>query len=164
MKRIFGMALIAALFFAACGESDGGDGQQTQDSIPGKQEPADGFYPAPSQVGPVQFSHPRFQFGEVIIGDTVHASWRFKNMSDHPVYIDSVIVSCPCILPDWPRDEIAPGQIREIKADFFTGTQFPAKYEKLLPVMVRGEQIPVTLELHGEVKAAPTGNEIRRVE
>lgn len=164
MKRIFGIIALSLLVFTACSQGDSTENTDGQDSIPKTEEPADGFYPAPSQIGPVQFSHPRFQFGEVIHGDTVRANWRFKNMSDHPVFIDSVIVSCPCIVPVWPRDEIAPGEIREITAEFFTGSQFPARFEKLLPVMVRGEQIPVTLELHGEVKAAPTGNEIRKVE
>lgn len=154
MKKIFHWALLLSLTFTfACGgegESNNTDGK-TPDPQVRPEKPSDGFVPAPDQNGPIQFSHPEQLFGTAKSGDTVTVKYPFKNMKDYAISLDTLYTSCPCIVGEYPTGQIAPGTIDEITVHFYTEGQPIARYEKIISVMVENQEVPIVLQLKGEV-------------
>lgn len=109
----------------------------------------------PGQSGPIEFSHIRMEFNPVTAGDTVIASYPFKNTSQRTVTIDNVITSCHCLTAEFPKQKLIPGEIGEIKVYFATEGQareVPTTHEKMFPVQVDGQLEPLeTLRLVGQV-------------
>lgn len=110
----------------------------------------------------LHFSHFDMGFPDVVAGDSVHAVYPFQNMSDHTVKIDEVKLSCYCLHAQFPKGNLAPGEVGEIKISFATAGQardVPATHEKMFPVLINGEMMPMTtLKLHGKVLPAPAGD------
>lgn len=113
----------------------------------------------PGQDTDLHFSHFDMAFNDVVAGDTIFAVYPFQNMSDHTVKIDEVKLSCYCLNAEYPKGNLAPGAVGEIKVSFATAGQardVPATHEKMFPVLVNGEIMPMaTLKLHGKVLPAP---------
>ncbi len=57
-------------------------------------------------------------FGKVTEGQKVEVLYRFKNIGDKPLIIESVRPSCGCTVADPPKEPIAPGAEGEIKGSF----------------------------------------------
>ena len=58
-------------------------------------------------------------FGDVIQGEKVEHTFKFKNTGSEPLIITNVQVTCGCTIPKgWARDPIAPGQSGEITISF----------------------------------------------
>lgn len=144
--------LILLFFLSACdskgGEGGGGQTNQTPD-----------IELMPGQTGDIQFSHIRMEFSPVTAGDTVIASYPFKNTSQRTVTIDNVITSCHCLTAKWPTQKLVPGEIGEITVYFATEGQareVPTTHEKMFPVQINGQMEPIeTLRLVGQVLPKP---------
>ncbi len=60
-----------------------------------------------------------FDFGDIVQGDKVEHTFKFKNTGKEPLIITNVQVTCGCTTPKgWDRDPIAPGQSAEITVAF----------------------------------------------
>ena len=58
-------------------------------------------------------------FGDVIQGEKVEHTFKFRNTGTEPLIITNVQVTCGCTIPKgWARDPIAPGQPGEITISF----------------------------------------------
>lgn len=110
-----------------------------------------GFQAEPGQQTPLHFDHLAMKFGPVISGDTVHATYRFKNMTPGTVVIDKVATSCECLVAEYPQGNIQPGQIGEVKAQFRTEGQW-GTHEKIISVILKGNSNPIPLRLNGEIR------------
>lgn len=151
-------SLVIGLSMSSCGGSEsggeGGDqGNQSENNNSGNtgnNQPAENFTPAPDQLGPIQFSHPDQSFGTVKSGAVIKKAYKFKNMKNYSVYIDSVYTACECLHAEYPHRAIAPGEIATLTGVFDTKAK-QGKFERIFSVMVSNEQIPVTLYLKGEV-------------
>ena len=94
------------------------------------------------------------EFKPVVSGDTVKAVYPFKNTSNSSQVIQQVVVSCPCMLTDFPKGNIQPGQIGEITVRFATAGQ-SGRHEKIIAVVLEGNQEPISLRLNGQINADP---------
>jgi hypothetical protein len=108
----------------------------------------------PGQNTPLQFSHFDMNFGPVPSGDTVRASYPFKNVTNTPIKISQVAVSCACMMTDYPKGLIQPGEIGAININFATAGQF-GRHEKIIAVVIEGSNEPISLHLNGEIEKAP---------
>lgn len=158
------MVLLMAilLVFAGC---DDGSGQQNPATVggvernyntPPKKEPVAppkpaGVIPEPGQQTDIQFAHLNMTFNPVVSGDTVHATYPFKNMSMKTVRIAQAATSCDCLQTEFPEGNIQPGQEGEIKAHFYTEGQW-GTHEKIIAVQLEGELDAMTLRLNGQVQ------------
>lgn len=140
------LLLSLSLAMAACGDS-----KKSLDKSPqGQQGGPRDIVLEPGQGTPIQFSHLTMKFGPVMSGDTVKAVYPFKNVSNSTQAIQDVVVSCPCMMPDYPKTNIQPGQVGEIKVNFATHGQF-GTHEKIIAVVLEGNPDPITLRLNGQI-------------
>lgn len=152
------ICLALSVGFFAC-ESGNGSGSGGSGSPSTPPTPTDQFVPAPGQTGVIQFSHFEMQFGPVTAGEKVTAVYPFINASQQTVTIEKVGLSCHCLSAEFPTERMVPGEVGEIRVTFDTEGQakeVQATHEKLFPVFIKGEQLPIeTLKLRGVVQPAP---------
>ena len=157
ITSLFAICSLFFLVFTGCDDSSSTNGGGGTTVNNGKPEAKISLIPG--QSGDLHFSHLEMGFADVTAGDTVFASYPFQNMSNHSVKIDEVKLSCYCLSAEWPKHNLAPGEVGEIKVTFATEGQardVPATHEKMFPVLINGEMMPMeTLKLRGRVLPKP---------
>jgi hypothetical protein len=155
MKHISILSLLvifcAALLFTSCGGDNKGKNGKNGTST---GVTAENFKAEPGQGTPIHFAHLKMDFKPVTSGDTVKAVYPFKNMTNLPVAISSVQTSCPCMMTDFTKGNIQPGEVGEVRVNFATAGQFGDHY-KLISVILQGSNEPITLQLNGKINQAP---------
>lgn len=74
-------------------------------------------------------------FGDLVQGDKVEHTFKFKNTGNEPLIITNVQVTCGCTTPrGWARDPIAPGQAGEITVAFNSLGKY-GKQEKVVTIV-----------------------------
>ena len=68
--------------------------------------------------GTARFVDSVFEFGNIIDGDVVQHTFRFKNTGEGPLSIAKVSASCGCTTPEWTEDIIPPGGEGKVVATF----------------------------------------------
>jgi hypothetical protein len=58
--------------------------------------------------------------GNITEGDTAFANFKFRNSGETPLFILGVKPSCGCTIVDYPRNSLASGDSKFIKAKFGT--------------------------------------------
>ena len=65
-----------------------------------------------------EFKETSWDFGQIVDGESVEHTFKFKNAGEGDLIISSCNASCGCTIPDWPKEPIAPGESSEIKVIF----------------------------------------------
>ena len=116
------LALTATLYVAC--QSDGERVQEIRSSGPNSDlilNPSSANQPTDTnQMARIAFEEPEFDFGEVREGTVVEHKYRFKNTGKVPLVIANCRSTCGCTVPEWPKEEIEPGETGEITATFNT--------------------------------------------
>ena len=74
-------------------------------------------------------------FGDLVQGDKIEHTYKFKNTGNEPLIITNVQVTCGCTTPKgWARDPIFPGQSGEITVAFNSLGKF-GKQNKVVTVV-----------------------------
>ena len=114
-------------------------------SIARAQDPDD-FQPEEKVI---VFDDKIHDFGDVLLSEgALKCTFNFKNISDSPIVIHSVISSCGCTTPEWTKSPVKPGESGLVKATF-TNDQGPYPFDKTLTVYVSGVNRPVILRIRG---------------
>lgn len=93
-------------FAAACGSSDApGDIDKLRNE-------------SSKQTTTIQWLDSARDFGNIILGQKLSVSFRFKNTGAKPLVIQSVHPACGCTVADYPKEPIAPGGEGEITGEF----------------------------------------------
>lgn len=66
----------------------------------------------------IEFVETEHDFGNMKEGDKVEHIFVFTNTGENALKIDRARGSCGCTVPEWPKEEIAPGEKGEIKVVF----------------------------------------------
>lgn len=64
------------------------------------------------------FTEEKYDFGDIIQGDVVEHTFKFKNAGTEPLVISNVGVTCGCTATDWPRKPIPVGEEASITVKF----------------------------------------------
>lgn len=74
----------------------------------------------PVAPGPViQWEETSHDFGDIVQGEKVEHTFKFKNAGTEPLVITNVEVTCGCTTPKgWPRDPISPNGKGELTVAF----------------------------------------------
>ncbi|MDD2583530.1 MAG: DUF1573 domain-containing protein [Bacteroidales bacterium] len=104
-----------------------------------------------SQQSNVKFNKTVHDFGDIMLNSGHHScNFSFKNISNQPVVIQTVISSCGCAQPKWTKQPIMPNESGNISVTFLND-QGPYPFDKSLTVYITGEPKPIILRLKGVV-------------
>lgn len=125
-QTLFAMAISALSFCSACA-----DGSATKPSPPEDAKLSTELIANPKSANPevraqasaagapvMQFDRDKWDFGEIIQGESVEYNFRFTNTGDAPLVITDAKGSCGCTVPDWPKEPIVPGESGRIKVTY----------------------------------------------
>ena len=75
--------------------------------------------------------------------------FKFFNVGENPLHIESVDLSCSCLGGEWPKEEINPNDSAYIKIHRDTGRI--GEFREMIRVHYNGKDSPVTVSLSGNV-------------
>jgi len=93
-------------------------------------EPVDNTPTDPSKSPVIVFENTEYDFGNVLEGDVVEYTFKFKNVGAMPLIISQATATCGCTVPEWPKDPIPAGKEGVISVKFNTTnrTNMQTKY------------------------------------
>ncbi|MFM7486152.1 MAG: DUF1573 domain-containing protein [Cytophagales bacterium] len=100
---------------------------------------------------PVQFVEKVHDFGDVLEtkGLAVY-DFTFTNKAARPVKILAVQPSCGCTIPDWTKEQVAPGKTGFIRASYNPKDR-PGYFDKTIAVTTDLDGNPIVLRIKGNV-------------
>ena len=82
----------------------------------------------------IEFEYSEYDFGEISLGSSVELSFKFKNVGEYPLIIQSVKAACGCtVLKDWPKEAIMPGESGNIPIVFTA--KYPGNQKKYVSII-----------------------------
>jgi hypothetical protein len=93
-------------------------------------------------------------FGVVNEGDTLRVKFKFKNAGETVLYILETLPSCGCILSDYPRKPILPGEEGSLTAYVLTLGHAGNMRKNILVKSNTKNDILHRIEFYGEVMTA----------
>lgn len=122
------LALALVVSFASCKDSGAAATDDARESLATTQTTTPATTPAKPATpaaevptGPltkIEFMETSYDYGEIMEGDVVNHTYKFKNTGSEPLIISNAKGSCGCTVPEWPREPIAVGGTGEIKVTF----------------------------------------------
>lgn len=87
-------------------------------------------------AGPmISWEKAKFDFGDIVQGDKVEHTFKFRNAGTEALVITNVQVTCGCTIPKgWGRDPIPPGEKGEITIGFNSAGKY-GKQEKVVTIV-----------------------------
>ncbi|PLW91855.1 MAG: hypothetical protein C0592_13745 [Marinilabiliales bacterium] len=105
---------VLSISLAAC--SGNKDNDRLDPDVVHNNNTADGQI---SDDGPwMTFEKTEHDFGEILEGEIVSFTFKFKNTGNEDLIISSHTVTCGCTVPDYPKGAIAPGEEGQITIQF----------------------------------------------
>jgi hypothetical protein len=118
MKRYF-IVILLALAVAGCKDEKRPAGVPENGINPDvMKNPASAAGNTSDELPAFEFSEESHDFGEIVQGEKVSYSFKFKNSGKADLVISSASGSCGCTVPEYPRDPIPPGGSGVIKVTF----------------------------------------------
>jgi len=103
-----------------------------------------------AQPGKIVFETTKHDFGKVYKGDKTEFVFRFTNVSDGPIQLESVKASCGCTTPHWTQDPIKADSKGEIPVGY--DSHRVGSFNKTITVKLRDTtQKPIILTISGEI-------------
>jgi hypothetical protein len=72
--------------------------------------PASASHNGKDKIPLMDFEESTHDFGKIYQGEKVSWAFKFKNTGNAPLVISSVVASCGCTVPSYPKKPIAPGE------------------------------------------------------
>lgn len=138
MKKIH--TLFALLLFAFVLSS------QAYSQTPAEADPADA---STQTYAEMNFQSELIDYGTIDNGADGVRIFQFTNTGEAPLKITSARGSCGCTVPQWPREEIAPGESGEIKVTYDTKRTGP--FSKSVTLNYNGSPAIKVLKIKGVV-------------
>ena len=104
-------------------------------------------------VPKITFEETTFNFDTIMQNGNGEHVFRFTNTGDAPLLITSAFSSCGCVVPEWPKEPIAPQASGSIKVKYNTSKL--GLFTKVIVVKSNDKETPKTiLRLNGIVVEA----------
>ena len=98
----------------------------------------------------ISFEETVFNFDTILQNSSGEHVFRFSNVGNAPLLITSAFSSCGCVVPEWPKEPIAPGMASSIKVKYNTSKSGP--FTKVIIVKSNDMESPKTvLRINGVV-------------
>jgi len=89
-------------------------------------------------------------FGDLLQGESVTADFKFKNISDQPIVIESVRPDCGCTAPNWENIPTEPDSIGQLSITFDATKK--GYFNKKIKVFFSGQRKGEKLYVEGFVE------------
>lgn len=96
-------------------------------------------------VAKMSFEEQNYEFGEVMEGEIVEHTFKFKNTGKAPLVIQGARSTCGCTVPEWPKDPIPVGEEGEIFVRFDTKNK---RARQVKPVIITANSYPATTKVY----------------
>lgn len=107
------------------------------------------------KLAQIQFAEQVHDFGQVKEeGGPIQHTFEFTNSGEVPVKILDVKASCGCTIPNWTKEEVAPGEKGIVMAQYDPNNQ-AGVFNKTLTVTTNAEPNVAILTIKGTVKPRP---------
>lgn len=100
------------------------------------------------------FSESKYDFGEILAGDTAVHEFEFVNTGRTPLIIEKIITTCGCTAPSWPEDPVAPGEKGKIRI-VFDATGKIGRQNKIITIVSNAGNPRERLHVMANVIPAP---------
>ena len=100
----------------------------------------------------VKFKELKHDFGKIKQSQPVTYDFAFVNSSEQPIVVEYASASCGCTTPTWPQGAVGKGKNDKITAGFNAAA--PGPFNKTITVKLAGVDVPVVLNIVGEVLSA----------
>jgi uncharacterized protein DUF1573 len=111
-----------------------------------------------AQQGKIEFEQLKYEFGEIVQGDTVEYTFKFQNTGVEPLKILSARGSCGCTVPSYSKEAIAPGAKGEVFVRFKSAGKRGMQNKTVTLTTDALETKQVILTLRGTVKLPSNGD------
>ena len=98
---------------------------------------------AQEAVSQILFEETDFNFDTILQNSNGEHVFRFSNVGNAPLAIISAFSSCGCVVPEWPKEPIAPGLTSKIKVKY--NTSKTGRFTKVIVVKSNAKDSPKTL-------------------
>lgn len=111
-------------------------------------------------VPKITFEETTFNFDTIMQNGNGEHVFRFTNTGDAPLLITSAFSSCGCVVPEWPKEPIAPQASGSIKVKY--NTSKTGSFTKVIVVKSNDKETPKTiLRIDGVVVEAKERKQTR---
>ena len=101
----------------------------------------------------IAFEETVFNFDTIVQNGNGEHVFHFTNTGDAPLLITSAFSSCGCVVPEWPKEPIAPQSSGSVKVKYNTSKL--GSFTKVIIVKTNDEETPKTvLRINGVVVEA----------
>ena len=107
----------------------------------------------------IAFDAPTHDFGTLKKGDDCRFVFKFTNIGNEPLIINSALSSCGCDVASWPKEPIQPGESGVIK--YLYDSQRIGQFHKTTTVSSNAKNATVILSAKGVVEDSITRSEIK---
>ena len=108
----------------------------------------------------IAFEETVFNFDTIMQNGNAEHVFRFTNAGTAPLLITSAFSSCGCVVPEWPKEPIAPKASGSVRVKYNTGKTGP--FTKVIVVKSNDVETPKTvLRINGVVVEA---TEMKQIE
>lgn len=131
MKRVFLILLVASTAFFACNNAE----KKTETG---------------AEIAKIEFAEESWDFGKIIMGDTVSHDFAFTNTGEIPLIISNASATCGCTVPEYPKEPVAPGESGIIKVKFDSSNK-TGKQHKVITLTTNATPAQSEIFLTGEI-------------
>src|SRR5690606_23198380 len=100
----------------------------------------------------IQFAETNYNFGTIKQDTENKKVFKFKNVGDKPLIIESARGSCGCTVPNYPKQPIPPGQEGEIEVVYSPGKQ-AGNQSKSVTIIANTEPRTTVLQISAQVES-----------
>jgi hypothetical protein len=105
---------------------------------------------AAAQPAEFQFNKDSHDFGTFNEGDKASFVFTFKNTGSEPLLISKVKTSCACLVVDYTKEAIAPGQSGQLTVNYIS-TERPGTFHKSITISSNAKTAVKILTVKGNV-------------
>lgn len=113
------LASVLILLWSCSGSQNGGnENNNITPEVVNNPATAEADAPDAAAVPVFEFEKDNHEFGEIVDGEVVSYTFKFKNTGNAPLVISSASASCGCTVPEFTKDPVQPGQEGAVSVSF----------------------------------------------
>ena len=137
------MLVTACIFAASCSSDKTSEEKEATSTVS-----ADSIAKKP--LTSIAFVDSLHDFGTINEGEKATYTFKYTNTGENPLVLEDVRASCGCTLPEWTKDEIAPGGEGLIKVVYNSDGR-PGEFKKTITVIANTQAEVTLLTIMGKV-------------